>query len=208
MNLLNMFLPKYEADTGNGGGDSSSNADENSNKQNQNGDNSSADSQNTDKTIPYSRFKEVNDNYKTVKTQLDKLLQKQQQDDEDAKKKQGEFESLYNDLKSKYDPLEGEINQYRETFKTILSNKLEEVPEEFRELIPQGTEIEQLNWLENAQSKGLFKKNGVQSFGNKGNNPNDSSTEVTKEEFDKMKYTERLGLLKTNPDLYNRFAKN
>lgn len=159
------FLPFYEADGGQGG---SSNGD---NPNGDKGNGSSADSSNTDNMIPYSRFKEVNDNYKTVKAQLDELIQKQKSAEEEAKKKQGEFESLYTDLKTKHDPLEQQFKQYQDTFKEILKNKLDSVPEKFKLLVPQGNEVEQMKWLENAEKTGLFKTNNPQSFGNNGDNP-------------------------------------
>ncbi|WP_214480974.1 hypothetical protein [Bacillus sp. SM2101] len=123
-------------------------------------------------SIPYSRFKEVNDNYKSVKQKYDELIQKQQTAEEEAKKKQGEFQSLYETLKSEHDPLKEKYGQYESTFKSILATKLESVPEEYKELIPKGSELEQLQWIEQAQAKNLFGKQKQQDFGNKGNNPN------------------------------------
>ncbi|WP_163581118.1 hypothetical protein [Gracilibacillus saliphilus] len=162
--LKDMF--KFEADTGNNGGSNPSEGDT-FNKEGESG----ADSSNTEKTIPYDRFKEVNDNYKDVKKQLDDLLKQRDQEKEEAKKKQGEFESLYNDIKGKYDPLSEQFEQYKETFQTILENELSDVPQDYKDLIPQGNEVEQLKWVQNAKQKGLFKKDNPESFGNNGNNP-------------------------------------
>lgn len=167
MNMLkNLFL--YDADGGNQGGDSSSN-EANNNKGDQG--NLSDDSKKTDNMIPYDRFKEVNDNYKSVKQELDKLKEQQRKAEEDAKKKQGEYESLYNELKEKHEPLEKQFKQYQETFKKMLKTKLDKVPDDFKDLIPKGNELEQLEWIENAEAKGLFNKDNVKSFGNQGNNP-------------------------------------
>ncbi|MEC1786079.1 hypothetical protein [Schinkia azotoformans] len=204
--LKNLNLQFYSADTGNNQGGGQQNQGDNNN-QNNNGDQSSADSKNTDNNmIPYTRFKEVNDNYKAVKDQLDQLLKDKANADEDAKKKQGEFESLYNDLKSKHEPLETQFKEYQETFKSLLKTKLESVPENMRDLVPSGSELEQLKWIENAIAKGLFKQQQAQDFGNNGNNPANSNTTVTPEEFAKMTYKQRAELSNTNPTLYRKLA--
>src|SRR5690554_585626 len=143
MNLLN-FSVFYEADNGgNGGGNP---ADNNNDNNNDNNGNPSDDSNNTGNMIPQSRFNEINNKYKDTQQKLDELLKAKNDADEDAKKKQGEFESLYNDLKNEHDPLKEETNKYKEVFKTMLQNRLDDVPEEFKDLIPSGSEIEQMQW--------------------------------------------------------------
>lgn len=175
--MLKLNLQYFAEDDANQNGDN-----QDDNNQNRNHD-TNADSKNTENMIPYSRFKEINDSYKTVKQQLDDLLKKQQDAETEAKQKQGEFESLYNDLRSKHEPLTEQFKTYQETFKSILTNKLAQVPDEFKDLIPSGNEIEQLTWIENAQAKGLFKKENVQSFGNNGDNPNSGSEDQQKKGF-------------------------
>ncbi|WP_286231307.1 hypothetical protein [Neobacillus mesonae] len=205
----NIFTQLFNADGGNGGNNGGDGQNQNTNNQNNNnGNQSSTNSSQNDNMIPYARFKEVNDNYKTVKDQLDQLLKDKAQADEDAKKKQGEFESLYNDLKSKHDPLEASFKQYEETFKSILNSRLETVPENYRDLIPNGSDLEKLQWIENAMSKNLFKTNNTQSFGNQGNNPpNNNQNTVTKSQFVKMSYSDRVKLANENPELYKSLAK-
>ena len=174
MNLQEMLQVFYDADTGNGGTGT-----DNNDNQNQNG-NPSDDLKNTEQSIPYERFKQVNDNYKTVKGQLDELLQKQEQAELDTKKQQGEYETLYNELKEKHEPISQEFQAYKDTFQAILETKLESVPENMRDLIPQGNELEQLKWIENATAKGLFKQDNPQSFGNGGTNPDTTEKKSTK----------------------------
>lgn len=114
--------------------------------------------------IPKSRFDEINTNYKTVKEQLDKILADQVKADEEGKKKQGKFEELYNtaktDLdgfKSKAEQNEGRVKELESLFGTMLEAKLESIPEEMRELIPENLTPEaKLAWIEKAQAKGLF----------------------------------------------------
>lgn len=200
--LLPLNLQLFAEDNNQGGG----NQNQNNDNQNNNG-NSSADSSQTDKTIPYARFKEVNDNFKTVKDQLDQLLKEKAQAEEDAKKKTGEYESLYTELKIKHDPLEQQFKLYQETFKSILKARLDSVPENFRALVPQTGELEQLDWIEKAVASGLFKTNSAQSFGNQGNNPPNNNNSVTKEEFAKMTYMERVKLANENPELYKALSR-
>jgi seryl-tRNA synthetase len=174
----NLFTQFFNADGGNNGGGDNQN--QNNNIQNNNGSHTSTNSSKNENMIPYDRFKEVNDNYKSVKDQLDQLLKEKAKAEEDSKKKQGEFESLYTDLKTKYDPLEQQFKQYQETFKEILKNKLESVPDKFKSLVPQGNEVEQLKWLENAEKSGLFNTNNPQSFGNSGDNPPNNQQKTNK----------------------------
>lgn len=170
-----MFQVFYDADTGNGGtGEGTDNQDDKG---------TGADPNNTEKTIPYERFKTVNDNYKEVKKQLDALVKQQEQVELETKEKQGEFETLYNELKEKHEPISNEFQLYKDTFQEILKAKLETVPENMRDLIPQGNELEQLKWIENATAKGLFNKGNPQSFGNGGTNPDTSNENKTNKGF-------------------------
>lgn len=157
----NLNVPFNNADTGNGGGTQTTDNPTNNDKQ-------------VD-PVPYDRFKSVNDEKNEFKKKYEELLNQQKQDEEETKKKQGEFEGLYTDLKSKYEPLESQFKQYQETFQSILKTKLDSVPENMRDLVPAGNELEQLKWIENAISKNLFKQDNPKSFGNNGDNPNNES---------------------------------
>ncbi len=182
---------------------------ENQNNENKSGNenNSSAETKNAENMIPYSRFKEVNDNYKAMKEQLDSLVAEKQQAETEAKKKSGEFEELYNNLTKEHEPLKEELGKYQKVFKTLLDTKLAQIPEEMKDLIPDTDDLAKLTWIENAISKGLFSNNKVKSFGNKGNNPPSQNTNVTKEQFMKMSYTERAKLATDDPKLYSELTK-
>jgi hypothetical protein len=52
-----------------------------------------------------------------------------------------------------------------------------------------------------------FLKNNAQSFGNQGNNPPNNQNTVTKEEFAKMTYSDRVKLANENPELYKALNK-
>ncbi len=118
----------------------------------------------SDQMIPKSRFDDVNSKYKELRAELDKIQEAQKEKEIEAKKQQGEFEKLYNDTRGELDnykeshtkasertqALEGVINE-------LVEAKLENIPEEFHDLIPEGMSAEQkLSWLNQAESKGLF----------------------------------------------------
>lgn len=158
--------------------------------------------------IPYSRFKEVNDNYKNLKAQLDELTSNKAVEELEAKKQAGQFEELYNTLQSEHEPLKAQVTQYKELIDGLLQSKLEQVPEEYKDLIPEGLDdLSKLKWIENAVSKGLFGNNSqVKSFGNKGSNPAPVDS-ITKDQFAKMTYSERVKLMQENKALYEKLAK-
>lgn len=164
-------------------------AEDNKNDKDKNDDKGSSDgTKNTDKTVPYDRFTEINNKYKEAQTKLDTLLKEQQDKDTETKKKQGEFQALYDNLNKEHEPLKQEHQKYKETFKTLLEIKLKTVPDEFKDLIPKGSELEQLQWIETAASKGIFgKKENLDSFGNQGNNPPNDKNKPKKGFLDDIK---------------------
>jgi|GEM_PF-2216849 len=102
-----------------------------------------------DKTVPYTRFKEVNEKYQALKVEFDKFKESNS---------------------TKQDVENAELIKYKEAFNNTLEAKLNEIPESYRDLIPDVGDFEKLQWIDNAISKGLFKKDVVE-FGNKVNNP-------------------------------------
>lgn len=67
----------------------------------------------------------------------------------DEAKRKGEFEKLYNDLKPRAD----RADLLEATARTVLS---EIVPEQYRELLPEGPVEAQLAWAQKARARGLF----------------------------------------------------
>lgn len=202
-NLFNLFTPMYEAEGGQAGGGQSSEGD-NGGQGNEPG--TDPNNQQQDNSIPYDRFQDVVSQKNDYKQKYNELIEQQKEQQRQAQEKQGEYESLYNDLKAKYDPLAEELEQYKKTFQTILKSKLESVPKDMRDLIPEGNELEQLKWIENANNKGLFTKQKAQDFGNKGSNPAGKDNQVTQKEFDNMGYMERAKIKKSDPTLYKKLS--
>lgn len=66
-----------------------------------------------------------------------------------------ENETLKKDIETK----DTKIKEYEELISKLLETKLEQIPEEYKELIPDNLNLSQkLNWLDKAESKGLFNK--------------------------------------------------
>jgi hypothetical protein len=156
------------------------NQQQNQQQQNNNENQSSTNSQKTENMVPQSRLNEEIQKKKDIQAQLDEILKKQQEAETDAKKKQGEFETLYNSTLNQLNPLKDQFKQYQDTFNEILKVKLSSVPEEFKSLIPEMDDLSKLKWLEHAEAKGLFKSTKVDSFGNQGNNPTNQNTDLSK----------------------------
>lgn len=66
-----------------------------------------------------------------------------------------ENETLKKDIETR----DTQIKQYEELITKLVETKLAQIPEEYKELIPDNLELTQkLSWLEKAEAKGLFNK--------------------------------------------------
>lgn len=173
------------------------------------------------KPVPYKRFKQVNDRYKAVKDELEtvkaelaelKTAADNNKADESEKEKSDAEEEPSQETVANQDtdkeenevnPLQGKVDEYEGMFAEMLDKKLESVPEEYRKFIPEGDTLSKLKWVESAINEGLFTKK-VQSFGNKGFNPEKPAKQVTSEQFKKMSATERTKLYNDHPELYEQ----
>jgi len=117
--------------------------------------------------IPKTRFDEINDKYKAMadkvtafeKSQADAKLAQDQKDLE-AQKAQGKFEELYTNSQKEldtYKPFETRTKQLETLIQGMVETKLQAVPKEMVDLVPTNITVEQtLDWLNKAESKGLF----------------------------------------------------
>lgn len=116
---------------------------------------------------------------------VDRIVQKEKREWEkqasDYKTKAKEYDALAAKLKEKeeadlsesdklkkrlaeLEPLSAKVKEYEETFTTLLDQKLEQVPEDKRWLVPDLPPRQKLTWLENAFAAGLFgAANGIGS---------------------------------------------
>lgn len=62
-------------------------------------------------------------------------------------------------MKVEAEKTKAELKEYEELVSNLIETKLKEVPEDYKELIPDNLSLKQkLNWLEKAEAKGLFNK--------------------------------------------------
>ena len=116
--------------------------------------------------IPKTRFDEVNARYKDVQTKLDELLAQKAQAEKEAQEKQGKYQELYEtttkeltDTKTKYTDVETRAQQLEGVINGLLETKLEAIPAELHDLIPEHLTPEgKLDWINKAEAKGIFGK--------------------------------------------------
>lgn len=62
-------------------------------------------------------------------------------------------------MKVEAEKTKAELKEYEDLVTNLIETKLKEVPEDYKELIPDNLSLKQkLNWLEKAEAKGLFNK--------------------------------------------------
>lgn len=80
----------------------------------------------------------------------------------EANKKAGQVETLtatVETMKVEAEKTKAELKEYEELVSNLIETKLKEIPEDYKELIPDNLSLKQkLNWLEKAEVKGLFNK--------------------------------------------------
>ncbi|MCK1985174.1 MULTISPECIES: hypothetical protein [Peribacillus] len=162
--------------------------------------------------IPKSRFDEINQKYKDAQAKLDAANAEKQSADRKAQEESGEFKSLYettskefSEFKAQYSSVEDRNKQLEGVINGLLETKLQSIPEDYRDLIPENlTPESKLEWINRAETKGLFSKAPQQPVGEQTNGSD--KTGITKEQFSKMSYPERMKLFADNPNEYNRLT--
>lgn len=160
-----------------------------------------------EKTVPYTRFAELNKKTKDLQTQLDTLItEKTKQDKEkekaerEAREKQGEFEKLYSETKTNYEILEAEnisnksrVEALESVVQELLNNELNAIDKEHQELIPDLSVEEKLSWIIKAKSNGLFGKKEENPIGSPSNPPPATKkvSEMTPNELFKMAFSKK-----------------
>src|SRR5690625_2337570 len=124
-----------------------------------------ADPKPKDPMIPKTRFDEVNERAKLAEAELQKLRDAEAERVRLAKEKQGEYETLYQEAEGKAKEFETNYTTAKEradrlegVMTNMLNAKLETVPEEYHDLIPENLSSEEkLEWVTKAEAKGLLK---------------------------------------------------
>jgi hypothetical protein len=108
--------------------------------------------------IPKERFDEVNGKYKELAGQMEEMKTAKEDMQKllaDMKTAQEGTQTSIADTTAK---LEAQVKSYETLMNEMVSTKLQAVPEDMQELIPEGLSTEQkLAWINKAEAKGLFK---------------------------------------------------
>ncbi|WP_276913174.1 hypothetical protein [Aneurinibacillus aneurinilyticus] len=134
------------------------------------------------KTIPYDRFKAVNDDLKTFKETFKELgiegidgLKSLVTTFTELKQTNVEVETV----KTKAETYEQRVQQLEGVIEQLLETRLVNVPEEFHDLIPADYTAEQkLEWITAAEAKGLFGKKRHQQIGGETNALDKQTTDL------------------------------
>lgn len=133
-----------------------------------------------DQMIPKHRFDEVYGQMKSLKEKVDAFetekaeaqrLEAERLEAEKVKNK--EFEELYSSTKAELDKLQAQVdgataktNSYEETINGLVETKLASIDEKYHDLVPSNlTASEKLDWLNKAETSGLFGKKNVGPVG-------------------------------------------
>lgn len=107
---------------------------------------------------PPKETEKVKDDSEEVKVDVEQLKAELKE----ANEKAGQVETLtatMETMKAEAEKQKAELKEYEELITNLIETKLKEVPEDFKELIPDNLTLKQkLNWLEKAEAKGLFNK--------------------------------------------------
>jgi DNA repair exonuclease SbcCD ATPase subunit len=112
-------------------------------------------------TIPYDRFKQVNDQKKELQARLDALEKAEQARQQAEMEKQGQYQELIETLKPEAErakQLQAQLEAYQQRDQQELDAELDALDKDMQELLPDGSPSEQLAWLRTAKRKGLFNK--------------------------------------------------
>lgn len=108
------------------------------------------------KTPETSTQEEPNKEIEELKILVKQLTEKLEEKPTLEEKPNEDTEAL-NQLKVESESYKTKVTEYEAVLNEILNSKLEKVPENFKELVPKNISIkEQLEWLNKAESNGLF----------------------------------------------------
>ncbi|WP_353856775.1 hypothetical protein [Bacillus sp. Bos-x628] len=142
--------------------------------------------QKSDPMIPKTRFDEVNAKYKEMadkvaqfEAEQAKLQAEAEAKELEAKKEQGKFEELYQATQKElenFKAYEARAKELESVITGMVETKLNDVPKDMHDLIPNNLSVEQtLDWLNKAESKGLFgSKQEAKEIGKPSNKSNEA----------------------------------
>lgn len=123
-----------------------------------------AESTPAEQMIPKHRFDEVYANMKALQEQLDAINADKAQKEKEELEKTNQFKTLYEqqaleykDAQAKVAALESKATAYEGVINNMVETKLAKIPAELHDLIPANLTVsEKLDWINKAETKGLF----------------------------------------------------
>ncbi|MGV2685139.1 hypothetical protein GNF82_12140 [Clostridium perfringens] len=114
--------------------------------------------------IPKHRFNEVYGQMKSLQEQLDTINAEKAQKEKEELEKTNQYKTLYeqqteeyNKYKTQVTTLEAKATEYEKMLDGMVQAKLDSIPEDLRELVPSHLSLsEKMDWINKAESKGLF----------------------------------------------------
>lgn len=143
--------------------------------------------------------KEAHQHTISVHTEMKGKYQKREESDakarEEALKKQGQFESLYNEAAPKLATAEATVKRQEEALSRFLEAELMSLPENVKAIIPEGDAVARLDWISKAKAAGVFGQNkpgaAGQKAGDKSPPPGNAGGVISLDEFNKLTPKER-----------------
>lgn len=119
----------------------------------------------TEQMIPKHRFDEVYGQMKTLQEQVEAINAEKVAKEKEELEKTNQYKTLYeqqseeyNKYKTQVTTLEAKTTEYEKMFEGMVQAKLDSIPEDYRELVPSNLTLsEKMDWINKAESKGLFK---------------------------------------------------
>jgi seryl-tRNA synthetase len=108
--------------------------------------------------IPKERFDEVNEKYKGLASQMAEMQKAKEAMEAQLAEMKTASESTSTTIKETTEKLESQVKQYETVISEMYSTKLETVPEEYHDLIPEGSAEQKLAFINKLEQKGLLKK--------------------------------------------------
>jgi seryl-tRNA synthetase len=108
--------------------------------------------------IPKERFDEVNGKYKELSSQMKEMQKAKEAMESQLAEMKNASEKTTSSIKETAEKLETQVKQYETVMTEMFTTKLETVPDEYHDLIPEGTAEQKLAFINKLEQKGLLKK--------------------------------------------------
>lgn len=131
--------------------------------------------------IPKGRFDEVNNKQKELAGELEQMKQAKLAMEKELANMKLASEGTQNSIKETTEKLQSEVEKYKTLMGEMVASKLQAIPEDMHDLVPEGLSDEQkIAWISKAEEKGLFKKQAQVVVGTPLNHSSNTEEKVQK----------------------------